>query len=465
MSLALSIAPVLLLFGLILVTPLGAITAASVSFVFALALALVHSGMVQAVLVGQLAPQIGVLVVTVASVIIPGLIFVRCTRENGATDNLRSWIASWQLNSSTKVAVIVVGVAPAIESMTGFGVSMVVTVPVLLGMLERPRALLVGLLGMNIMPWGTLGLATIVGAAIAGTTPWALGYHTAIASLLVFPLAAALAVVAAGYRRPDSVLLATSVGGFFSACLIGANYALGPAVAGVLSGLIVVFAILLIAKLTGQSITLPSRKITPYAALLLFVLLGRAVWVLFPCLHDVGIQAGRFYWRLFESPGIPLLLAALTAGLKKNDIWPSIRKSIKPLLSVTMLLALSQTMVLSGQMHTIAQALKSLSGFGGALIFAPFSALSGYISGSNVAANALLMPTANLLDGSSGLSYASVQNSAAGHAVLASIPIIVFLLSVADGGTKEEESLLMRFGAIVAGVNALLIGCVVTFLF
>lgn len=465
MSLALSIAPVLLLFGLILMTPLGAIASAGVSLAIALIIVFFQEGVMRAGLLGQLAPQVAVLLVTVASVIIPGLIFVRRAGASGATDSLRTWIASWQLDQDVKISVIVIGVATAIESMTGFGVSMVVTVPVLLGMLERRRALLVSLLGMNIMPWGTLGLATIVGASIAGTTPWALGYHTAIASLLVFPLSAALAVFVAGHRRPVSILRAAGVGGLFSACLISTNYVFGPTVAGIFSGLIVVCIILLTVRTRGQNLPLPSREIMPYAALLLLVVLERVSWVLFPSLHDVGIQAGRFSWKLFESPGIPLFVATITTGLAKNDVWLSLRKAIKPLLSVTMLLALSQTMVLSGQMDIIAQALKSLSNYGGTLIFAPFSALSGYISGSNVGANALLMPTARLLDGSSGLHYATVQNSAAGHAVLASIPIIVLLLSIAGNGRKEEELLLMRFGGAVAAINTLLVVCITTLVF
>src|SRR5699024_6220156 len=110
MSLALSIAPVLLLFGLILITPLGAIASAGVSLTIALIIVFFQEGVMQVGLLGQLAPQVTVLLVTVASVIIPGLIFVRRAGASGATDSLRTWIASWQLDQDVKISVIVIGV-------------------------------------------------------------------------------------------------------------------------------------------------------------------------------------------------------------------------------------------------------------------------------------------------------------------------------------------------------------------
>jgi len=115
-------------------------------------------------------------------------------------------------------------------------------------------------------------------------------------------------------------------------------------------------------------------------------------------------------------------------------------------------------------MKTIAGALKSVSDMGGEALFAFFSALSGYVTGSNVGANALLMPTATLLDGAESIAYAAVQNSAAGHAVLASIPIVILLLSIAGDQTKSEEAWLLRRGALIAVINTISIGALASLL-
>lgn len=458
MFLAIALAPIVGLFLLILFSPFSAVWSASLALLGALLIAVTVGRVEVLSLVDLLVPQFSVFMLTVAAVVIPGLLFVCVTSQSGAADGLKDWISGWRISNDTKIVVIVIGVATAVESMTGFGVSMVITIPILLNMLSRDRALLIGLLGMNIMPWGTLGLATIVGAAIAGVAPSELGYHTAIASFLVFPITALEACLIAGYKSARALALATTIGFTFSASLVVSNYLIGPSIAGVVSGLTVITGVLFASHVRHQRLRAPDRVIAPYVCLIAFVVIERILWVSVPGLQDVGLSSGQFSWKVFESPGLPLVLACLVAGVSSRDLWHSTRKAVKPLLSVGLLLAMSQVMTQGGQMHVIAEALKSVSGTGGVALFAPFSALSGYVAGSNVGANALLMPTANILDGTDGIAYAAVQNSAAGHAVLASISIVVLLLGIAGGHTKGEEAWLLRRGALLAAVNTISIG-------
>jgi lactate permease len=56
------------------------------------------------------------------------------------------------------------------------------------------------------------------------------------------------------------------------------------------------------------------------------------------------------------------------------------------------------------------------------------------------------------------LALAAIQNSAAGHAAFASMPIILLVLAIAGPGEKTEESDLVRFGLkILLLVVALLV--------
>jgi lactate permease len=464
MSPLIAASPILALIGLMLFSPLSAVWSAAVTLLVALIITLTLGQVGAFSLTVALIPQIAVLFLTVATVIIPGLLFVNVTSQSGAADELKNWVARWPINDGSKIIVIVVGVATAVESMTGFGVSMVITIPLLLNMLRRDRALMVGLLGMSIMPWGTLGLATIIGATIANVTPTTLGYHSAVISSLVFPIAAMTGCIVAGYQKVQTLMLAVAVGIFFSIFLIVTNYLVGPSIAGVLSGLAVIVVMLSTAHVRHQHLPTPGIAIAPYAFLITFVILERILWLTVPGIQHIGVSAGRFSWSLFESPGLPLLLTSFLTRYSFKQFWQSTCKAIKPLLSITLLLVMSQVMVLGGQMKTIADALKPVSDMGGEALFAFFSALSGYVTGSNVGANALLMPTATLLDRAEDTVYAAVQNSAAGHAVLASIPIVILLLSIAGNQTKEEESWLLRRGALIAVINTISIGALASLL-
>ncbi|MGG7569491.1 hypothetical protein [Streptomyces sirii] len=78
--------------------------------------------------------------------------------------------------------------------------------------------------------------------------------------------------------------------------------------------------------------------------------------------------------------------------------------------------------------------------------------LSGFITGSNVGGNALMMPLQErLAPHGAGLDvwFAALQNSAAGHAVFTSLPMIMLILVVAGDSAKGAgvvEYGLLRFG-------------------
>ena len=85
-----------------------------------------------------------------------------------------------------QVLFIVLGLAPLLEAMTGFGVSLIATVPLLMSLFSRPVGMRLALTGMAIMPWGTLELATAIGALLTGVPAATLGSHSALLSAPVF---------------------------------------------------------------------------------------------------------------------------------------------------------------------------------------------------------------------------------------------------------------------------------------
>ena len=403
-----------------------------------------------------------VLGLNAAAVIVPGLLFVEVTREQGAGAALGQWIRDIPATTGLKVVLLVVALAPFIESLTGFGVSLVATVPVALALLPREQGLRAALLGMNVMPWGTLGLATLVGAQLAGYPGSTLGAATALTSGLIFPAAAVLASLIAGERNGARLALALIVGGGFSLALWAVNAVLGPPIAGVLAGAATLAAIAGGLAIAGRRPGLPPAVAWPYALLFALVVALRLVVIAFPSLAEVDITAGNTSWAPATSPGLPLLLAVLAAA-RRTDLATQVRlalgRAVMPVAAVVLFLLMSQAMVAGGLVATLANDLIGLDADLGLALVTVMGLASGYMTGSNLGGNALLMTPAVALGEAhdAALIFAAVQNSAAGHAVLAAVPIVALLAGFA-GADAREQVRLMRFGLAVAALNGVLIG-------
>ena len=209
------------------------------------------------------APSVAIVTLSAALVIIPGQIFNAALRDSGAVGQIGARIAGMQLTRTKIAAIIALGIAPAIESMTGFGVSLFFSVPVFLRLFTPRRALLLALLSMNIMPWGTLGFATILGAQIAAQPMQPMAQLTAAISAAVFPLVGVLVFIVCrmrddgdnadnnNHRNPIKTfrefLYPLSLGILLSATLIFYNTITTAEIAGVCAG-ITVTAIALLAE-------------------------------------------------------------------------------------------------------------------------------------------------------------------------------------------------------------------------
>ena len=136
-------------------------------------------------------------------------------------------------------------------------------------------ALAIAFAGMAIMPWGTMGLATVTGAALLKLPPSALGAHSAVTSAPIFMVLALMAVWLAGYRQGRVLLETAALALFFVAALYGASRWIGAEVAGMCAGT-AVMALLLV----GKRVNLP-RDAWPYGLIFASacpLFRGRALW-------------------------------------------------------------------------------------------------------------------------------------------------------------------------------------------
>lgn len=410
----------------------------------------------------------GLLVLNAAAVMLPGVYLSQVLTRREVHRSLQEWVRGLPLPGPAKVALVVAGIAPTVEALTGFGVSLLVTVPVLLALTPPASALRQAMLGMNIMPWGTLGLATVIGAALTGTDTAVLGTATAVTSSLVFPLVTVwAALLARPQHRLRTAVVAAGAGGTLSLGLLVLNRAGVVQPTGVLAGLLTTalgLVLCAVRRTRSGAGTGPAGRLFPpravlhaYGLVLGGIVVTRAAAAL--GVPSLELHAGNASFALLSSPGLPLLAAALLLDRGRPhgpDARAALIRAGRPLLALTGFVALGRLMADSGMIGEVGAAVAAAPPLVTALASPALGMLSGFITGSNVGGNALMMPLQErLAPHGAGLDvwFAALQNSAAGHAVFTSLPMIMLILAVAGNSAKSAgvvEHGLLRFGLRVA---------------
>jgi lactate permease len=237
---------------------------------------------------------------------------------------------------------------------------------------------------------------------------------------------------------------------------------LGPEVAGVGAGFAVALGMLLRALLLrGTARAAPGwpRQAWPYLALAIAIVLLKLLALATQWEQRWIVQGAQVAWKPLASPGLALtlVLGLLLVRGTGNGVplaGALATRARRPLLTIFFFLAMSQMMVKAGFLSGLVQLLAELAPSALAPIVATFGALAGYMTGSNVGGNAIFMPAIALLPEASRLLLAAVHNSAAGHAALGSLSIVMLVLGLART-TAQEEGELVRFGFALACINAL----------
>ena len=410
-------------------------------------------------------PIVLILTFSVALVIIPGQILNSLLQTSGTIKEIGARIETVKLSPVKMASVIVLGIAPMLESMTGFGVSLFFTVPVLVQLFSFRRALLLSLLSMNIMPWGTLALATLIGAQISEIPFGALAVMTSLTSFAVFPTIGFLIFIICrkneSQPRTWAGLFCPLLSGIVLSCsLVFYNTFTTAELAGVYAGLTTAVAILLVEALrSGTSLLSGSmlsgfiharppllRLFAPYLLLIFLTGLSR-VTVVHKTLQDFfSVENGSVKLFVFTSPGVFIFLTVLLICVfsKKYRMHPRVfyhglQRAIYPVTGIMLFVVFAQLHRASGIFKDIAARIINLELSEIIFISPLLGMLSGYTTGSNVGGNALFMSLQSETGDyfSQKLVFAALQNSSAGHAVFMSLPIILLALSIA--GTNNDS--------------------------
>lgn len=398
----------------------------------------------------------------VVFVLFGGLLLYNVLAAGGAVERVSRFLAQVEPERAGLALLVVLGAAPFFESVTGFGVAVVISAPILLSAGFSPlRAAALASWGQLLVPWGALGVGTVVGAELADIPFGALSDASAWLTLPLFPVYGLSAVILAGGLSALRVraLEAAWVGLLAGVGLLLCSRFAAPELAGAAAGLVAVAALLLPRRERLRRGVIPLRAALPYAVLLT-LLIGANVLV------AAGRVAGPLR-PLFDGPGIWLLATATFAvalyHLGRKDILGAIRRTLQQWLPVAGAIF---AFILAGQVVAASGAAGLLAGVTARALgdaypaVAPLvGALGGALTGSNAGSNALFMPLqveAAASTDASVLSLAALQNVAGSQANLLA-PQRLALAAVATGLLGAEARIARAVAPPVAVSVAVLV--------
>lgn len=433
---------------------------------------------VPASMIGPTLAQWSPLLIEVIFIIAGGLLLAEVIGRGGGQSDLAQWLGARSGSGVMTALLVVHGVTPFAESLTGFGIGVTIAIPLLVRLGWAPhQAVVLGLLGLCAVPWGSMAPGMLVAAQLADLSFHELGVASGALSIIPFVVTGVVtAWVALGAGRGSQLPLAgqrvralalgVASGLLLTVLVTGANAVFGTAPAGALGALAMIALHLLRAQATragrGTSPSLGSagrRALISYAVLLGGVLAGGAI------LRALQLSDA---WRAIASPALWLLLAAacfviVSRGLPLKEIARSTTKSWLRVAPVAAsFIVLGVLMAVSGMARTLAEALAMLGPF--YLALAPaVGALGGFVTGSNTGANAMFASTQAAIAHSIGtnpLWFMAAHNVGASFLVIPSPGKVELGIELAPRGAADHRRWIWRVILLTCAVVVLLLGAV-----
>jgi lactate permease len=372
-------------------------------------------------------------------VLFGGLLLYNLLAVGGAVEEVSRFLGRLEPDPVALAAGVVIGVAPFFESVTGFGVAVVISAPILLAAGFSPlKAAVLASWGQCAVPWGALGVGTVIGADLAGMSFGRLSDASALLSVPLFPVYGVAAVALAGgwsgarRRGAEAILLGLAAG----AGTLATSLYLVPELSGAVGGLAATAVFL--ARRWRRAREVPVRALLPYAFLLVLLVGANAA-------GDPGSFA--LVGPVLDGPGLPLIassvFAALLLGVGGRRLGGAIRRTGRqwlPTAGAVLTFVLAGAVVADGgAAGVLAEQARRFGGIYPAIL-PVLGAFGGALAGSNAASNALFMPLQ--VEAARGLGIpetlaAASQNVAGSHASLLA-PQRIVLAATATGLVGRE---------------------------
>jgi lactate permease len=403
------------------------------------------------------ASDAGVLTSLVAAMIVPGMLFVEAIRGLRSPDAIARLVTAIGLPKPQAAILIATGIGVMVESLTGMGVSLLVTMPLLLTLFDRRPAIGIGLVGMSLMPFGALAISAHVAAKLSGVPLVSLqGWIAAVSGSVAFCLPF-LALRFVGPPRLRDAFVAILAGIVLAASIGVSSHIIGVEIGGVAGGLAVVVLMALLApERQGLGAALSAPGLRPYLVLLVAVVVQKlAVAPMAAAGLSPVLRTDRVEFALLTSPGVALTAATLIAAL--SQVKPTIVANVasrawRPVLAVGLFMVSARLLVECGAIAVLAKSIGGLGRDGAAVAVAVLGAVGGFVTGSGVTGNALFMPSAAAAGQSFGAApiFAALQNAASGHVGMGALPVLAILLAALPHREANDDAVVMRTALLLA---------------
>lgn len=400
------------------------------------------------------------------SIIATGLLFHRAFEarprpaESSALENRRR---------SVFVACFLVG--PFAESVTGFGVGLVVALAMLRRMdLPPVHAAALGLFSQVLAPWGAMGVGTRVGAELIGVPFAELGTASALLMAVVLPCLLPVfwrLIHQAGLTSSlaDRATDLAQIAGL-AALIWATNRFAAPELGGGLATAIMLLLVEGPRLLRGAGeVRRRLERLWPYVLLVSGLLAMRLVppfsdwsgtWLVldpFGGLAPLALLRHPATWLAL----VAALLLATLPGNRLQLAGGALRSALLPMAATLVFVELAGFMAASGGAAMLAQAWQDVAG-GFAVLATPLlGAAAGALTGSNTASNALMMHIQLSLAAGGGVPpmLAAATQTVSGSLCTMLNPARIVLAANLVGTGKAEEATIYRL-ALPIGLVAIL---------
>ncbi|GAA1625796.1 L-lactate permease [Brevibacterium sanguinis] len=445
------------------------------------------------------------LIAEVVLILLFGMMLAGILEATGAMRTISASVESMVPSRSLGVALVVFGLVPFAESVTGFGIGVTIGVPILrhLGCSLRHSALL-GLLGLVAVPWGALGPGTTVAAALAGFDVDALGLSTAWVNAISVAVVLCSVLVLMRPRLGSALGMIGAAGLLWGGILL-ANRLLGMAPAGIIGSLVVIVGLgvplAIRARFAGVTAAL-GRAVLPYGVLTLGILVARELLAVFPSPLMESLASPPFWLA------VACLVAALSRTRGEKDVQkddgstgvpsddestsvgsgdglsdehrgdgassppplrPVILRAVRawvPIGAATAaFMLMGWVMTTSGMSTAFGDLLPT-----GLLVLAPWlSTIGAVLTGSNTGSNAMFASTLAVAgEGTAAgpLTAVAAGNAAGSLAALAAPPRVAMAVQLSGAGAADarDGSWVLSRAFLIVGLNTLAIGLWLQFL-
>ncbi len=344
--------------------------------------------------------------------------------------------------SAARIFAVTLPLGGFLESVTGFAVGAVFALSALRGMgIGGAVAAALAVQSLVLVPWGGLGPGTAVGAALAHVPGQEItrvaAWPNAAWLLCLAPLLWALSARAGQAVPPREKLVQFAMLLAVALLLLAWNWLLPFEVAGILAtGPVAIWALWRADPPRHLRAALAAAG--PYLLLTAALLLAR-LWTSAPAL------------RPFEDlPSFPLThvavvlwLVALALLLRRRNGAAlgrqALRRAVRPALAMLLYVLLGRLLAGSGAAAGLAQAAVAALGPLAPFAIGPLGLVSGFVTGSNVGANAALMPVQARLGEATGLAPAvapGLHNFAGAAGAGMSVGVLAMVCGLLADGTR-----------------------------